>query len=318
MKIAVLFPGYGSQFVGMGKELYDSSRIMQEYFEEASNCLNVNFVKLCFASSDAEISKLEHALVANFLVSSSLYAIAKERGLKPDVVLGHDVGQYSAIYAAGGISFPDMLYLLQKYTKSYQDVLNRMGAKAIKITGMKTETLKSIVQTYEKLNEPAFITVYEKDMEHVVAGYASSIHLIKTQALLAGAKKVIDLSYVDGLHSILMQDVEQHIKLYSTKVDFKDLAFPLMTTTKAAYITTKEEVKSALLESIVEPVRWADCVEQLVHYDVIIQIGPGKELANTLQKIYPDKRIASINKESDLSMLDGLSLSDSNEGKQNT
>src|SRR5579859_6426456 len=99
MKIATLFPGYGSQYVGMGKELYDESRIMQEYFEEASNCLNINFVKLCFASSDAEISRIDNALLTNFLVGSALFALLKDLGFKTDVLVGHNAGEYAAIYS---------------------------------------------------------------------------------------------------------------------------------------------------------------------------------------------------------------------------
>src|SRR5206468_1601039 len=106
---------YGSQFVGMGKDLYDQSRIMQEYFEEASNCLNINFVKLCFASSDAELARAEHAYPALFLVSCALHALIKEQGVQANIVAGYNQGEFSAVYAAGGINFPDGLYLLSKY-----------------------------------------------------------------------------------------------------------------------------------------------------------------------------------------------------------
>src|SRR5437016_3408870 len=103
MKIGMLFPGYGSQFVGMGKELYDNSRIIQEYYEEASNCLNVNFVKLCFASSDAELSKLTSAYPALFLASTATAAFIKEIGINIDLIAGHGLGEYSALCTAGGL-----------------------------------------------------------------------------------------------------------------------------------------------------------------------------------------------------------------------
>src|SRR5579872_2129839 len=101
MKIALLFPGYGSQFVGMGKELYDEHRIVQEYFEEASNCLNINFVKLCFASSDAELRKAENAYTALFLVSSAIAALLQQYGVTPHAVAGYNIGQLSAVHVAG-------------------------------------------------------------------------------------------------------------------------------------------------------------------------------------------------------------------------
>src|SRR5438477_11718929 len=109
MKTALLFPGYGSQFVGMGKELYDEYRIVQEYFEEASNCSNVNFVKLCFASSDVELGKLAHAYMSLFLIGSCVSAVLKEQGIIPDVVAGYNNGEITSLFAGGCFSLPDGL-----------------------------------------------------------------------------------------------------------------------------------------------------------------------------------------------------------------
>ena len=119
MKIGMFFPDYGSQYVGMGKDLYDESRLMQEYFEEAYNCLSINFVKLCFASSDAELSALEHAYVSIFLTSVSLAALVKEEGIPYFCGGGHGIGELSAICIIDGISLPDGLYFLQKYALFY-------------------------------------------------------------------------------------------------------------------------------------------------------------------------------------------------------
>src|SRR3989304_305540 len=104
MKIGLLFSGYGGQDVGMGKDLYDNSRVMQELFEEASNCLGINFVKLCFASSDAELSSLENAYVAIFLIEVSLYALLNESGVSADLFAGHDIGEFAALFSAGSLS----------------------------------------------------------------------------------------------------------------------------------------------------------------------------------------------------------------------
>src|SRR3972149_740986 len=104
MKIGMLFSGYGGQYVGMGKDLYDNSRAMQELFEEASNCLGSNFVKLCFASSDAELSSIENAYVAIFLLGASLYTLLHEAGVKVDLVAGHDIGEFAALFASGSLS----------------------------------------------------------------------------------------------------------------------------------------------------------------------------------------------------------------------
>src|SRR5436190_23732080 len=101
MKIGFIFPGYGNQFVGMGKELYDEFRIVQEYFEEAYNCLNINFVKLCFASSEQELATISNSHISIFLVGASLFALLKEQGIKCDLIAGYGIGSYTALFSAG-------------------------------------------------------------------------------------------------------------------------------------------------------------------------------------------------------------------------
>src|SRR5581483_6858303 len=125
MKIALVFPGYGSQYVGMGKELYDEYRIVQEYFEEASSCANLNFVKLCFASSDVELSKLAHAYMSLFLIGSSIFALLKEQEIIPEVVAGYNNGEITALFAGGCFSLPDGLYLLNKFCSFYQETIDQ-------------------------------------------------------------------------------------------------------------------------------------------------------------------------------------------------
>ena len=151
MKIALLFPGYGSQYVGMGKDLYDEYRIVQEYFEEASHCLNSNFVKLCFASSDAELGKMVNAYTALFLMGSATYAVLKENGIEPDVVTGYNNGESAALFAAGCFSFPDGLYLLNKYCSFYQEIVDGMDVDLIHVTNVSTKQIEDACERVSDL-----------------------------------------------------------------------------------------------------------------------------------------------------------------------
>src|SRR5579871_2515072 len=144
MKIALLFPGYGSQFVGMGKDLYDEYRVVQEYFEEASSCLDINFVKLCFASSDAELGKMANAYTSLFLMGACAYAILKEAGIEPDIVAGYNNGESAALFAAGCFSLPDGLYLLNKYCSFYQEFADQHDVDTLHVTGIETAQLEKM------------------------------------------------------------------------------------------------------------------------------------------------------------------------------
>ena len=114
MRTALLFPGHGAQRVGMVKEFYNNSRAVQELFEQASHCLDINFIRLCFASSDAELSRVENAFPALFLMQCAVVKYLQEQGVSYDAVAGCDVGSYAAAYAAGSLTLPDGLYLLSK------------------------------------------------------------------------------------------------------------------------------------------------------------------------------------------------------------
>lgn len=155
MKTALLFPGYGSQFVGMGKELYDEYRIVQEYFEEASHVLDINFVKLCFASSDSEISQLTNAYTSLFLIGACVSAVLKEQGITIDTVAGYNNGETTALFAAGCFSLPDGLYLLNKFCSFYQEIVDQMDVDALHITGIATAQLEKAclqVSDHEKIS----------------------------------------------------------------------------------------------------------------------------------------------------------------------
>jgi len=224
MKTIILFPGYGSQFVGMGKELYDESRIMQEYFEEAANCLDVNFVKLCFASSDIELGKMSNAYPALFLIGSSISTMIKEVGITPDAVAGYNSGEYAAVYAAGCFSFPDGLYLLNKFATFYEQALVDMDVELMRVTGLPTAKLQDVCM--HSSNGDVYIAVYETADEHIISGNTAAVERVRSALAEHEGVAIGDVGVEVGLHSPLMEPVVVQFKDYLEKVDFKNLAYP--------------------------------------------------------------------------------------------
>lgn len=311
MKIGMLFPGYGSQFVGMGKELYDDSRIMQEYFEEASSCLPINFVKLCFASSDVELAHMSNAYPALFLISSSLASILKESGIKPDVVAGYDTGVYAAIFTGGGLSLPDGLYLLNKYASLYKDMLDTNGApfSGVRLTGCETEDIEKLVRESSTRSDYARIGIYEGPRKNIVTGHEPAVNEIRQCILESGECKSEDVGVERGLHSSFMDGVASQLKPYLEKVDFKDLSMSLYTSNDVVPITDAQSVKDHVLRYMSAPVLLTRIIERMVEQvDIIVEIGPGAKLCALIKEQYPDTECISINSHDDIEKLKKLVL----------
>jgi [acyl-carrier-protein] S-malonyltransferase len=302
MKIAMIFPGYGSQFVGMGKELYDEFRIMQEYFEEAASCLDTNFVKLCFASSDVELGKMAHAYTSIFLVSSSIFRILKDEGIDPEIVSGLDIGEFSAIYAAGGISFTDGIYLINKYVKFYEEFLTSIDVSLIKVSDIKSDTVKEICEQYSVNETFASIAIQITENLCIVAGHASVVEQV-SEALKQHKAKIESAGVEFGLHSGIMRPVFDFLKLYLEKVDFHDAEIPFLSSTEIHTIRKGQSIRAAVLEHITSPLYWDKVMDYLHDYDVLIEIGPGTMLRDIAQMLYPEKIVMSVNNKADINKL---------------
>lgn len=307
MRIAFMFPGYGSQFVTMAKELYDDNRILQEYFEEASICMNSNFVKLCFASSDADLAKMTNAYTAIFLVSSAISRLLKQEGIEASLTVGYNNGSYAALFYSGAFSFPDGIYLLAKYTTLYQEALTTIPATLMRVSGLSTERIEELCESVGLADDKIFIAIYHDATTHVIGGTPVALERF-TKKSFEGSEKVImePVSYDVGLHSPLLQPVADQFRMYLEKVDCRDIGVPFMSGINAQRIMTGNDIKEYLVESIVNPVRWSWVMQTLAVYDILVEIGPGTMLSTMMKKYYPDKRIKSINRRADIEELKNM------------
>ncbi|TET36106.1 ACP S-malonyltransferase [Candidatus Dependentiae bacterium] len=307
MKVAMVFPGFNSQFVGMGKELYDEHRIIQEYFEQASSCLDINFIKLCFASSDAEISTIRHAYTSLFLVSSSIAALVKQEGIVFDVVAGYNQGDYAALFAADGIGLADGLYLLNKYAVFYQKLLDEREFSAISIRGLDAKQVEDICfKAGANQESKVFVAIYETETKQVVVGDTDAVERVRDLIVELYNDKKIDISGANlavGLHSPLMDPVIDQFEIYLEKVDFHDLSVPMIESVNGTIIEQGKRVREHVISRINSPVVWTRVMQQLSQYDAIIEVGPGSVLTKMLCKQYPDKMVFTINKQADLDAL---------------
>lgn len=303
MKIIFLFPGYGSQFVGMGKGLYDDFRIVQEYFEEASQCVGQNFVKLCFAASDVELGRMEHAYPSLFLVSCAIAQLLKQQGIHPDAVAGYNIGECAAIHTAHGLTFPDGLYLLSKYVTFYQEAFAHGDISGIRISGLSYDQVSALCAQESGEGFSVYVAACEQEDVFVVMGYKQAVGSLRV--ILKDNEGVVtqEVPMEFGLYSSLMNHVAAQCKMYMEKVDFKDLEVPLYANVDAQPVTLGWQVKERSIDQITHEIRWNDILKNLDEFDCVVQVGPGTEIQKMVHAIYPEKICVVINTKADIKAL---------------
>lgn len=305
-KIGFIFPGQGSQTLGAGKELYDHYRLIQECFEEASGCLETNFVQLCFASSDRELQQTINAQTSIFLLSAAIYRVLHETYcITPDVVAGHSSGEYSALYAAGGMTFFDTLYLLSKRALFMDEATRDGNGGMLAILGLEDKVVEELCQRYDAPDSDthvAEVVNYNTPGQVVISGTLPELEAI-AQEVKKLKGKAIKLNVAGAFHSRLMCKAAEKFAQYLVKVDFKDLTIPLIANKNAQIITTADEVKEAVVEQMSSPVLWWQSIQQLADCDIIVECGPGGKHTKMLQALMPKVKFVAIQSLNDIEEL---------------
>ncbi len=303
MKVGIIFPGYGSQFIGMGKEFYDSSRTMQEMFEEATQCLDLNFTKLCFGSSSSELAKFEKGYLVLFATTFAIAQIMKERGINISLVAGYDIGEYAAIAVGSGISLPDALYLLTKYATMFNELLEEKKYESIRVCGLSEDELRKICLFCTNGNQVSYISVQELENQFVVSGTLDSMNMVVDHLKKNTKAQILPALVGSGLHSPLMDDVVKKIKMYLEKVDFKTVSIPFVASVTGQALKDGDAVRAAVMQQIHAPLRWRETMEAFVYCDVIVTIGDCGLTRELCARLYPDKKVFCVVKPEDLDEL---------------
>jgi len=305
-RIGMIFPGQGSQFLGMGKALYDQERIVQEHFEEASNCLGVNFVRLCFASSEKELREVANTQTAIFLVSSAISALLKERyGIVPDLVAGHSLGEYTAIQVAGGMTFPDALYLLNKRSQFMGEAVRAQNGGMLAVLRFPEDKLKIICEQYDKpgsLEHVAEVANYNSPSQIVVSGTIPELKMVKRDVEALGGRAIM-INVAGAFHSRMLEQAEKLFSTYLLKVDFRPLEIPLANNIAGKLVWSPKSIKDSLVKQTSSHIYWWKAMEYFRKMDVIVEVGPGTKFAKMIKREWPDKKVISINEQEDINEL---------------
>ncbi len=293
MKIGILFPGVGDQFVGMAKDIYDENRTMQEYFEQADQCLNKNFIKICFASSSSELADLENSFISLYLVGITIAALLKEKDITPSVVAGYENGEYTALSSIDSLTLFDAVYLLRKLALLYTEAFNAKTYKVIQLHGLDFESVKKLCDMSSNGNQVSYIAVIENNTTHIVAGTVQSIDFMQEQ-LQKNNTLYKAITSPAGLHCPLMNEVLQSLKMYLEKVDFHTVSIPFIASVTGQALVDGESVRAAIMQQIHAPLQWKKVIDAFEYCDVIVIAGPSQQLLKTVTERYPDKKVFMI------------------------
>ncbi len=296
-KTAFVFPGQGAQAVGMGRDAYESNSKAKAIFEEADAVLGFQLSDIIFNGPEEVLKQTANTQPALLTVSAALLELLADSGLKPDYVAGHSLGEYSALVAAGVISFRDAVATVRargEYME--QAVPGGQGAMAA-VLGAEREALGELCQAVSAEGNVVELANVNSPGQIVVSGSAAGVQSIVARGKEIGAKRVIPLEVSGPFHSSLMKPAAERLGETLAKVGLNDAKVPLIANVTAREAVQGEEIRRLLVEQVYSPVLWEDSIRYLIEQgvDTFVEIGSGSVLAGLIKKIDKNVRIISVN-----------------------
>ncbi len=301
-KTAFVFPGQGSQTVGMGKDLHDLYPVARATFAEADAALGFSITDLCFGGPEEELRKTYNTQPAILTVSVACHRVLAEKGLAPAIVAGHSLGEYSALVAAGALSFPDAVRLVRKRGQFMQDAVPLGEGSMAAILGLERDEIIAICKKTEQQTGPVQAVNFNCPGQVVIAGAAAAVDAAGEALKQAGAKRVIPLPVSAPFHSTLMKPAAEKLAAELDKITVADAAIPVVANVDGRIVTKSDAIKASLVRQAASPVLWEDCVAAIAAAgaSIFVEVGPGKVLTGFTKKIAKDA--VTLNVEDDASL----------------
>ncbi len=291
---AYVFPGQGSQFSGMGRDLYEQSDAVRALFDQADQLLGFSLTTTMFSGSDDELKQTNVTQPAIFLHSVAI-ALTTDT-FAPDMVAGHSLGEFSALVAAGALSFEDGLLLVSKRATAMQEACERQPSTMAAILGLDDATIERICAEITASGALVVPANYNCPGQVVISGSMEGIQLACEQLKAAGAKRALPLSVGGAFHSPLMEPAREELARAIEATAFTSPRCPIYQNVTAQPVTEVATIKANLIAQLTAPVRWTQSVEAMVADGAseFIESGPGKVLQGLVKKIAPTVSVAAL------------------------
>ncbi|MBP2001162.1 [acyl-carrier-protein] S-malonyltransferase [Paenibacillus shirakamiensis] len=295
-KIAFVFPGQGSQRVGMGKDLYDALPQAKARFEEADQILGFDLSKMIFEGPESELKMTANTQPALLTTSIALYQAFREKGVIPDFFAGHSLGEYSALTAAGMLSFEDAVAIVRARGEFMeQAVPGGQGAMAA-VLGAEREALGQLCAAITSEGHVVELANVNCPGQIVVSGSTEGVQAVVERVKEAGGKRAIPLEVSGPFHSSLMKSAAKRLEAKLSHVTVSAGSAPVVANVTARPVASESEASRLLVEQVYAPVLWEDSIAWLISQgvDIFVEIGPGNVLAGLIKKIDKSVRILNI------------------------
>ncbi|WHZ23196.1 MAG: Malonyl CoA-acyl carrier protein transacylase [Nitrospira sp.] len=287
--IGLLFPGQGSQSVGMGRGLYDAFPTVKPIYDEASSILGYDVAQLCFEGPAERLNLTEYTQPALLLSSVAALKVLEPAGLTPVAVAGHSLGEYSAICAAGGLSFRDTVALVQKRGRYMAEAVTPGTGLVAALLGLSADAVKAACQEASSAGVVAAAN-FNAPGQVVIAGEKGAVERAIEIAKTKGCKKAIPLPVSVPVHTPLMQKAADRLAAEFDGVTWRDLAMPLVNNAEAAALQRSDAIRASLVRQLPSSVRWEESVQMMARLGVttFIEVGPGTVLTGLMKRILPN------------------------------
>ncbi|KHL92521.1 malonyl CoA-ACP transacylase [Paenibacillus sp. IHB B 3415] len=296
-KIAFVFPGQGAQAVGMGKDVYEALPQSRAVFEKGDEVLGFPLSKLIFEGPESELKQTVNTQPALVTASVAYLEALQHLGVTPDYVAGHSLGEYSALVAAGVLSYEDAVRLVRLRGQFMEEAVpGGQGAMAATL-GADRAALTELCRSISEAGNSVELANVNCPGQIVVSGTVAGVNEVVQRVKEAGGKRAIPLEVSGPFHSSLMKEAAEQLAAELQKVTFNTPVMPVIVNVTAAPVTDPEEIRNLLVAQVFSPVLWQDSVEWLIAdgVDTFVEIGSGSVLAGLIRKIDKNVKLVNIN-----------------------